>query len=335
MGQSPRSSSARKKPVVIDFHAHFMTPEVFEATYKLSVIGRLRAQADGKAVRPFPQAQIARMTDLKLRLAAMDEMGVDVQVISPNILHQCTYGLEPQDALRLERLNNDHAAELVAQKPDRLIGIGSVPLQNVEMAIHEMERAVLDLKLKGIIIASRINETDLGDPALRPFWSRAQALDVPIFVHPAGNADPRLQKHSLLISLGQPLEEAFAQTSLIYDGVMDEFPRLKIAFAHGGGFIPYYAGRFDWIYHRGSTPQMKSDFSTYLRTFRYDTVLFNPDVLEQLATKVDGSHIMLGSDFPFGEAKPVEFVQSAAKIPAAVRDAIMGANTARFLGVDI
>jgi aminocarboxymuconate-semialdehyde decarboxylase len=203
------------------------------------------------------------------------------------------------------------------------------------MAIHEMERAVLDLKLKGIIIASRINETDLGDPVLRPFWSRAQALDVPIFVHPAGSVDPRLQKHSLLISLGQPLEEAFAQTSLIYDGVMDEFPRLKIAFAHGGGFIPYYAGRFDWIYRRGSTPQMKSDFSTYLRSFRYDTVLFNPDVLEQLATKVDSSHIMLGSDFPFGEVKPVEFVQSATKIPQAMRDAILGANTARFLGVDI
>jgi len=335
MARSPHLSGARKKPIVVDFHAHFMTPEVFEATYKLSVIGRLRAQTDGKAVRPFPQAQIARMTDLDLRLAAMDEMGVDIQVISPNILHQCTYGLDAQDGMRLERLNNDQAAELMAQKPDRLIGIGSVPLQDVEMAIHEMERAVLELKLKGIIIASRINETDLGDESLRPFWSRAQALDVPIFVHPAGNADPRLQKHNLLISLGQPLEEAFAQTSLVYDGVMDAFPRLKIAFAHGGGFIPYYAGRFDWIYRRGSTPQMKSDFSTYLRSFRYDTVLFNPDVLEQLAAKVDASHIMLGSDFPFGEVKPVEFVQSAAKIPEDARRAILGANAARFLGIDI
>src|SRR3979490_2698500 len=109
MAQSTRLRGARGRPTVIDFHAHFMTPEVFDATYKLSVIGQLRAQADGKAVRPFPQAQIARMTDLELRLAAMDEMGVDIQVISPNILHQCTYGLEPPDALRLERLNNDHA----------------------------------------------------------------------------------------------------------------------------------------------------------------------------------------------------------------------------------
>jgi aminocarboxymuconate-semialdehyde decarboxylase len=335
MALSSRSGRPRGGPVVIDFHAHFMTREVFEATYKLSVIGRLRAQADNAAVRPFPQAQIERMTDPKLRLAAMDEMGVDIQVISPNILHQCTYGLEAEHALQLERLNNDHAAELVARNPDRLIGIGSVPLQDVDRSIHEMERAVIDLKLKGIVVASRINETDLGDPKLRPFWRRAQALGVPIFVHPAGNADPRLQKHSLLISLGQPLEEAYAQTSLVYDGVMDEFPQLKVAFAHGGGFIPYYAGRFDWIYRRGSTPQMKGDFSSYLRKFCYDTVLFNPDVLEQLAAKVDTSHIMLGSDFPFGEVKPVEFVQSATKIPAATRDAILGANAARFLGVDI
>src|ERR1700685_4122831 len=100
MARSTQLRGMRGGGTVIDFPAHFMTPEGFEAPYKLSVIGRLRAQSDGKAVRPFPQAQIARMTDLKLRLAAMDEMGVDIQVISPNILHPCTYGLEPPDALR-------------------------------------------------------------------------------------------------------------------------------------------------------------------------------------------------------------------------------------------
>jgi aminocarboxymuconate-semialdehyde decarboxylase len=320
---------------VIDFHAHCMAEPVFEATYKLSVIGRLRAKANAGAVRPFPEAQVRRMTDLDLRLAAMDEMGVDIQVISPNILHQCTYRLDAAEGQRLERLNNDYTAELVARKPDRLIGIGSVPLQDVDLATREMERAVGDLKLKGIIVGSRVNETELGEAALHPFWQKAEALGVPIFVHPAGNADPRLQRHSLLISLGQPLEEAFAQTSLIYDGVLDRFPRLKIAFAHGGGFIPYYAGRFDWIYRRGSTPQMKADVSSYLRSLYYETVVFNPDVLEQLAGKVDASHIMLGSDFPFGETRPVELVQRATRISEASRQAILGANAARFLGLNV
>ena len=323
-----------KKPVVIDFHAHSMTQEVFDATYDLSVLGQIRAQAGG-AVRPLPEKLLQRMVNLDLRLADMDAMGVDIQVVSPNILHQCTYGVDPAEGLRLERLNNDYMAEMVARAPDRLIGIASVPLQDADLAIQELERAVLDLKLKGVVVASRVNEMELGDPALRPFWKRAEALQVPVFVHPAGNPDPRLRRHSLLISLGQPLEEAYAQTSLIYDGVLDDCPNLKIAFAHGGGFIPYYSGRFDWIYRRGSTPQLKHDFSTYLKSFYYETVLFNIDVLEFLATKVDASRIMLGSDFPFGETHPVEFVMSSKVLSDEVKADILGANAAKFLGVSL
>lgn len=323
-----------KKPVVIDFHAHSMTQEVFDATYDLSVLGQIRAQAGG-AVRPLPEKLLQRMINLDLRLADMDAMGVDIQVVSPNILHQCTYGVDPAEGLRLERLNNDYMAEMVAKAPDRLIGIASVPLQDADLAIKELDRAILDLKLRGVVVASRVNELELGDPALRPFWKRAEALQVPVFVHPAGNPDPRLRRHSLLISLGQPLEEAYAQTSLIYDGVLDDCPNLKIAFAHGGGFIPYYAGRFDWIYRRGSTPQLKHDFSTYLRSFYYETVLFNIDVLEYLATKVDSSRIMLGSDFPFGETHPVEFVMSSKALSDEVKADILGANAAKFLGVSL
>jgi aminocarboxymuconate-semialdehyde decarboxylase len=265
----------------------------------------------------------------------MDAMGVDIQVISPSILHQCTYSLDPQEALRLERIGNEHVAEVVAKRPHRLIGLGSVPLQDASLAAAEMGRAVRELGLKGIVIASRVNETELGEAPLLPFWAAAEALGVPIFIHPAGNPDARLRRHSLLISLGQPLEEAFAQCSLIYDGIMDAFPHLKIAFAHGGGFIPYYTGRFDWMVRRGTTKGIKSDFSTYLRSFYYESVVFNPDVLERLAEKVDTSHIMLGTDYPFGEWKPVEFVQCAAKIPEALRRDILGANAARFLGVNI
>ena len=323
-----------KKPVVIDFHAHSMTQEVFDATYNKSILGQLRAQSGG-AVRAFPEAQVQRMTNLDLRLQEMDRMGVDIQVVSPNILHQCTYAEDPAEGLRLERINNDATAEMVSRAPERLVGIASIPLQDVAIAIRELERSTQDLKLKGVIVASRINELELGDPILRPFWKRAEELQIPVFVHPAGSPDPRLRRHSLLISLGQPLEEAYAQTSLIYDGVLDEFPKLKIAFAHGGGFIPYYAGRFDWIYRRGSTPQLKHDVSTYLKGLYFETVLYNIDVLEFLATKVDSSHIMLGSDFPFGEMHPVEFVMSSARLPEDVKFDILGVNAARFLGLSI
>jgi aminocarboxymuconate-semialdehyde decarboxylase len=169
------------KPIVIDFHAHVATMEVFEATYPLSVIGRLRAKAEG--IHLMPEGQMARMTDLATRLADMDAMGVDIQVISPSILHQCTYSLDPQEALQLERIGNEQVAETVAKKPDRLIGLGSVPLQDATLAAAEMERAVRDLGLKGIVIASRVNETELGEAPLRPFWAAAEALGVPIFIH--------------------------------------------------------------------------------------------------------------------------------------------------------
>ncbi|MPZ39402.1 MAG: amidohydrolase family protein [Rhizobiales bacterium] len=328
---NPRGS--RRRPVVIDFHAHAANNEVNAATYDLSVLGRLRASGEGSAIHAMPEAHWKRMTDLPTRLADMDTMGVDIQVISPNILHNCTYSLPVDEALRLEQIGNDHIAETVAKKPDRLVGIASVPLQSTELAIKEMERATGELGLKGLVIASRAHETDLGDASLRPFWRRAEALGVPIFIHPAGNPDPRLRKHSMLISLGQPLEEAYAQCSLIYDGVMDECPDLKIAFAHGGGFIPYYSGRFDWLYSRGTTKQIKGDISSYLRAFHYESVVFDPAVLERLADKVSTSHIMLGTDYPFGEWKPVELIRNARRILEAAREDMLGANAAKFLGI--
>jgi aminocarboxymuconate-semialdehyde decarboxylase len=325
----------RRHPVVIDFHAHIANEEVNAATYGVSVLGKLRAAGTGSAIHAMPAEHWRRMTDLPTRLADMDAMGVDIQVISPNILHNCSYALPADEAYRVERIGNDHIAETVAKRPDRLAGLGSVPLQSTELAIKEMERVTGELGLKGVVIASRVNETDLGDASLRPFWRRAEALGVPIFIHPAGNPDPRLRKHSMLISLGQPLEEAYAQCSLIYDGVMDECPKLKIAFAHGGGFIPYYSGRFDWMYWRGTTKHTRSDFSTYLRAFHYESVVFDPEVLERLAEKVKPSQIMLGTDYPFGEWKPVELIRNARRIPEAVREAMLGANAARFLGISL
>jgi aminocarboxymuconate-semialdehyde decarboxylase len=326
-------SGPRRRPVVIDFHAHTAHAEVNAATYGRSILGQMRAS--GAGIHAMPDGHWQRMTDLATRLADMDTMGVDIQVISANILHNCTYSLPAEEALRLERIGNDHIAETIARRPDRLVGLGSVPLQSTELAIAEMERAIGELKLNGLVIASRAHETDLGDVRLRPFWRRAEKLGVPIFIHPAGNPDPRLRKHSMLISLGQPLEEAYAQCSLIYDGVLDECPALKIAFAHGGGFIPYYSGRFDWLYRRGTTTHIRSDVSHYLRRFHYESVVFDPELLERLASKVDASHIMLGTDYPFGEWHPVELIQNAKQIPQTARDAMLGANAARFLGIKI
>lgn len=338
VARKPIVRSARKspRPIVIDMHAHMVMPDILASTYEHSLFAKTtqKASADGKP-EPLAEAALRLMTDMALRLRQMDEKGIDIQVISPSILHQCTYMLDEEEALAIDRKGNELVAETVARYPDRLAGIGTVPLQNPEAAARELERATSQLGLKGVIIASNVNGIDLGDPRNRPFWAKAQELGAAIFIHPAGNADSRMGKHRMLISLGQPLEETFAISSLVYDGTLDEFPKLKIAVAHGGGFLPYYAGRYDWIYRTGYSSQLKEDFSGYLRSFYYDTVIFNPDMLEFLAAKVPASHIMLGTDFPFGESKPVEFVRQARKLSRTVQDGILGLNAARFLGIAI
>ncbi len=329
-----RASKPRKPVVVVDMHAHMVMPDILATTYERSLFARSTQKVgpDGRP-EPMPEGTTRQMTDLALRLKHMDELGIDIQVVSPSILHQCTYMLDPAEALALDRLGNERVAETVARHPQRLVGIGTVPLQDPQAASAELEHAMRELGLKGAIIASNINGVDLGDPRNRPFWAKAQELGAALFIHPAGNTDPRMKKHRMLISLGQPLEETFAISSLVYDGVMDEFPRLKIAIAHGGGFLPYYAGRYDWIYRTGFSNQLKGEFSSYLRSFYYDTVIFNPDMLEFLATKVPVDRIMMGTDFPFGEAKPVEFVRRARRLPREAQDAILGSNAANFLGI--
>ena len=318
------------KPVVIDVHAHLLVPEAMKRTYAHSQYAHAVAGGGG-----VPEPLFKRMTELPLRLREMDATGVDMQVISPSIMQQCTYALDPQEALETDRYSNDRVAELVAQHPDRLIGLGSLPLHDVALSAAELGRCVRNLNLRGVIISSHVNGTELGDARLRPFWAKAEELGAVIFIHPAGSTEKRMLRNRLMITVGQPLEEAYALSSLIYEGVMDEFPKLKILIAHGGGYLPFYTGRHDNEYRYGRAPQLKSDFSSYLPRFFYDTVLFNPDMLEFLVTKVPSSHVMLASDYPFAEKKPVEYVQRAKKIGKSEQHAILGANAARLFGISI
>jgi aminocarboxymuconate-semialdehyde decarboxylase len=331
------SNRPHSKPFVIDFHAHIIVPEVLEATYQQSLFAQTIA-GKGALGKPeaMPEAWVRSMTDVAARFKDMDAMGVDMQVISPSILQQCTYAMEPEEALRLERKANDTVAETVSRNPDRLVGLGSIPMQDASLACQELDRCMGELKLKGVIISSHVNGLELGEQQFRPFFKRAEQLGATIFIHPAGNPEPRLRKHRLLITLGQPLEDAFAQSSLVYEGVMDAFPKIKIAMAHGGGFLPFYTGRHDNDYRLGrGGKSLKGDFSSYLRRFYYDTVLFNPDMLEFLVTKVPIDRIMLASDYPFAERRPIEYVRRARAISRTDQDAILGANCARLLGLAV
>lgn len=324
-----------KRPLTIDCHAHIVVPEVFEITAKHGLHARLGLKGrTSLGAAAESRITMAKMVGTKDRLADMDRMGIDIQVVSPSIVHQSTYWADGARALEIDRMTNDATAEMVANHPDRLVGLGLVPLHDPARAVREMTRCVRRLGLRGVAVSTNVNGLEIGDKKFRPFWRAAERLDCPVFIHPAGNSDPRLRKFGLSFNLGQPYEEALAMSSLVYEGVMDRFPKLKAMIVHGGGFLPYYAGRHDSAHRRGRDGAgLKGEFSSYFKKFYYDSVLFNPDLLETLATRAPTSHILMGTDYPFGEQAPVAFVRRAKNISKAAQDAILGRNAARLFKI--
>ncbi|MFM9967021.1 MAG: amidohydrolase family protein [Burkholderiales bacterium] len=340
----PAKPSARsRKPVVIDFHCHMRVPEVVAFCKghgpDASVPDHPNYTAAAKKLdAEWAQMHRMRTGDMTTRLALMDEQGVDIQVLSPSGISQYTLWADPETSLKWERRLNDGMAEMVASVPGRFVGLGSLPLHAPELAIKEMQRCIGELGLRGIQIGAHAEVMDLGDARMKPFWAAAQRLDVALFLHPAGLTDSRYKPYHLWNSLGQPLEEAMAMASLWYEGVLDEFPRLKICVAHGGGFLPYYAGRVDRNYEDKpfTRVNMKKKPSDYIReNFYYDTSVYNPDLLEVLIERVGHSRVIMGSDYPSGEDDPVGFVRQMKRLSAADKAAILGGNAAKFLGLTI
>ncbi len=332
-----RAIALPKKPFVIDFHGHIVDPNVFELTQKNSLHSRIGlGKQTSLGGNKRSQMTMQSMLDMSVRLRDMDRMGIDMQVISPSLIHHNTEPMAPLRALKLVQQVNDNVAEAVAQNPDRISGIGIVPLQDAKLAAKELDRIVKKNGLRGVEISTVVRGDEIGDKKFRPFWRKAEQLDVPVFIHPAGNADPRLKKFGMSFMVGQPYEEALAMSSLIYEGVLDKFPKLKVLVAHGGGYLPYYAGRQDNGYRSGRDGgTLKGDFSSYIRKFHYETVVFNPDMLDFLSTKVSSKNIVMGTDYPFGENDPIRFIRKTKKLSRAQQDAILGGNAARLLKIKI
>lgn len=322
----------------IDFHAHLIHPDVYCETHVWSIFARTSDDASlPDTLRRQMQARsagvIARMADLDARLVAMDAMGVDIQVLSSSLVHQCTYEAEPADARRLDGRMNDEIAQAVAAEPDRFRGLGSVPLQAPDLAVAELTRCMNELNLSGVTISTRVRGREIGDAALRPFWEAAEALGAVVFIHPAGSHDARLRKFQLWNSIGQSFEEVMAVASLIYEGVLDACPRLKIVVSHGGGYMPYYLGRVARNYAEkpATRVNMSQPPRDYLRMLHYDSCLYDPETLAQLVRIVGAERIVMGSDYPMGEARPVDFVLDCPVIDTAARNLVLSDNARRLL----
>jgi aminocarboxymuconate-semialdehyde decarboxylase len=310
----------------IDFHAHLVDPAIYRETQAFSIFAQTTDAARAAAV-------IARMADLDARIAAMDAMGVAVQVLSSSLVHQCSYDAEPDTALRLDAAMNERIAQAVAKHPARFRGLGSVPLQAPERAADELSRCIDSLGLSGVTISTRVRDREIGDAALRPFWERAEALGAVVFIHPAGNPDPRFRKWQLWNSIGQSFEEAMAVASLFYEGVLDTYPKLKIVVSHGGGYMPFYLGRIarNYIEKPATRVNMTKPPLEYVGMLHYDTCVYDPDTLSQLVAVVGPERIVMGSDYPVGEMKPAEFVRDCAALDAAAQELVLSRNAARLL----
>jgi aminocarboxymuconate-semialdehyde decarboxylase len=176
---------------------------------------------------------------------------------------------------------------------------------------------------------------ELGDPQLRPFWAKAEALDAVVYIHPGGNRDRRFKRFHLWNSVGQAFEEAMAISSLMYDGVLESCPKLKICISHGGGYMPFYMGRIDrnYVEKANTRVNMSKPPIDYLRMLYFDSCVYETAVLQHLVDKVGADRVLLGSDYPVGETKPIEFVTGTKTLSTEEKERILGANAAALLGV--
>lgn len=252
-----------------------------------------------------------KLGSLDARLADMDALGIDVQVVSPTPTN-AIYASPVEPALAGAKIMNDGIAAAVGRHPDRFVGMGIVPLQHPEIAVAEMRRCRDELGLRGIEISSHVNGSELSDPAFHPFFATAEEMGMLLFLHPMGTTHgQRLKEHYFNNVIGMPLESALAVGHLIFDGVLDRLPGLKICVAHGGGYIPAYWGRMDHAWHVRPDARTKiaKPPSHYLRQLYFDTLVFDRKQLRALVDSHGADHLCLGSDYPFdmSQTDPIGF----------------------------
>ncbi|UYN93269.1 MAG: amidohydrolase [Enhydrobacter sp.] len=340
----PRLAARRPSPrkaagPVVDIHCHIVAPQAAELVQGLGIAPREPMMAfSNEATRAVNRAQTEsvrpQLTSVERRLADMDRMGVDIQAISPAPT-QYYYWTPPEVGREVARLVNDNIAETVAAHPDRLVGMGTVPMQAPQYAVTELERLVGQLGLRGVELCTNVDGAELSDEKFRPVFAKAEELGILVFLHPSGFTEGRrLSDHYFSNVIGNPLDSTVAVSHLIFGGVLERHPQLKICVAHGGGFLPAYAGRMDHAHGARSDCRLciAKKPSHYLKKMYFDTIVFEPGQLDYLVDTYGVDHVLMGTDYPYdmGMYEPVEFL-GRTKLSAAGRQAVLGGNAARLL----
>src|SRR5262245_4195248 len=332
----------RPQSVTIDIHSHVAVPRAAEFVkphLDLSTIPLAHfATPDTKALNQMQDAdRRTRMTAYDERLADLDAMGVDLQLVMPPPA-QCYYTVPLDIAVPAARMVNDGVAEYVAAKPDRFVALGSVPMTDGEEAANELDRCIKQLGFKGAQILTNVAGNELSDPAYAPFWRKAEALGALVVIHPNGFTEAkRLARFYFNNIIGNPFDTTVALHYLIFDGMLERHPNLKILAVHGGGYLAAYSGRIDhaWGARSDVRAELPHPPTTYLKRIYFDTVVFTPHQLAELVRLYGAERIVMGTDYPYdmADSDPIGHVASVDGFDDATRAAIAGGNARRLLGV--
>jgi aminocarboxymuconate-semialdehyde decarboxylase len=343
-GSTVMVKKKKKGSLKIDIHCHYLNTAVAAKVAHLNpgqhepsvkYANALTRETNVKQM----QDRAPMLSDIAVRLKHMDRMGIDIQAVSPSP-NQTYYWTDPGMGAELARAVNERIAQIAAQHPDRLVGLGTVPLQNSGLAVSELEYAVKKLGLRGVEINPSVNGLDLTDVKLNleNFFRKAEELNIVVFMHPVGYTQgERLMDHYFNNVIGNPLETTVAASHLIFDGVMERHPRLKVVLPHAGGYLAHYWARMDhaWKARPDCRTVLKKKPSSSLEKFYFDTITFDPTMLKQLIERFGANHVLLGTDYPYdmGVEDPVGFINKVSKLSSKDKNRIMGGNAARLLGI--
>ena len=329
----------------IDVHAHYVPPDSLKLASEIGQGHGLKLETNerGRSVvtrdgKPYLNQLKAEFSDLDLRLSIMDHQGIDIQALAPAGSY-IFYWMPAADALEYARWLNDQIAQAAGKHPRRFVGLASVPMQDGAMATKELDRAVSQLGLRGVEIASNINGRYLDDSGFNPFWEAAQTLEVLIFVHPNHVVGAeRMKEYNLANLIGNPTDTSLSVAKLIFGGVLERFPRLKFLLAHAGGFLPYTWGRLDRGYRiqDSSISKISQPPSEYLKRLYFDTIAHSQMAVEYMVQNFGADHVLLGSDYPYdmGDPEPVQSLR-AARIDDEQMKQVSGANACKLLRIGI
>ena len=315
----------------IDLHAH-STPQCFQREVLQGRTWHGMTAAEGELFNP------RNAWTPEQRIADMDSIGVDVQVVSTNVAFY-KYDQDVDTTVAIATDCNNEVHQMTVDYPERLAGLATLPMQDVRAAIAELERAVTTLGLKGAMINDHVNGRTYDDPTFLPFWRAAEQLGAVLLIHQANPTmvAPRIDRYHLPNTIGNLAERAVTFASFVFGGVMDQCPDLKVCLAHGGGYTCFGAGRMDrgWLVRREARVNITQPPSEYLNRFYYDCLTHSEPALRMLIDTVGIDRVVLGTDWPADMMIdwPVGWVLGLPSLTQEEKDAILWQNLEKLLGL--